>query len=107
VAIWTLPWLTGPGNVAVAVSTTGEFVGDQSELPKRLSQKSAKKLLKSNGWVETLGGNHVVKMEKPGASRPITLPHHKGQDYAVGLTNQILKQAGLKGEPSESKEENA
>jgi predicted RNA binding protein YcfA (HicA-like mRNA interferase family) len=82
-------------------------VGAQFDLPKRLSQKSARDLLRSLGWVETLGGKHVVKMEKQGAPRPITLPYHKGQDYAVGLTNGILKEAGLKGKPGDSKEENA
>jgi predicted RNA binding protein YcfA (HicA-like mRNA interferase family) len=70
-------------------------VGKDDSLPKRLSQKTAIKLLTANGWTETLGGNHNVKMEKPG-ERPVTLPHHKGADYAVGLTNAILKQAGLK-----------
>jgi len=28
-----------------------------------------KKLLEANGWVETIGGKHVVKMEKPGTDR--------------------------------------
>lgn len=66
----------------------------EQALPKLLSQKTAKTLLKSEGWVETIGGKHVVKMEKEG-HRPITLPAHKGQDYSAGLTSAILKQAGL------------
>ncbi|HEV3000598.1 MAG TPA: type II toxin-antitoxin system HicA family toxin [Solirubrobacteraceae bacterium] len=59
-----------------------------------LNQKKAIKLLKSNGWTQTVGGKHVVKMTKPGC-RPITLPMHKGCDYSPGLTSRILKQAGL------------
>lgn len=65
-----------------------------SDLPKTLSQKSAKKLLQANGWAETRGGKHVVKMEKPG-QRAITLPKHKGRDYSLGLRKAILRQAGL------------
>jgi hypothetical protein len=53
--------------------------------------------LEANGWTETIGGKHNVKMEKPG-QRPITLPHDKGGGgYARGLTAAILRQAGLKG----------
>lgn len=59
-----------------------------------LNLKSAKKLLVANGWTETRGGKHVVKMVKPG-KRPITLPLHKGQDYSKGLSAAIRKQAGL------------
>jgi hypothetical protein len=40
------------------------------------NQRSMKRLLEANGWTETLGGKHVVKMTKPG-QRPITLPHDK------------------------------
>lgn len=65
-----------------------------ADLPKLLSQKTAKKLLESHGWTEEQGGKHVVKMVKKGM-RPITLPAHKGQDYAIGLSRAILKQAGL------------
>ena len=60
-----------------------------------LNQKSAQKLLESNGWTMVRGGKHVVKMTKPG-QRPITLPHHKNRDYPAGLTSAILRQAGLK-----------
>ena len=65
--------------------------------PKRLNQKSAESLLRSVGWRRTLGGKHVVKMEKAG-HRPITLPHHRGGTYSAFLTNAILRQAGLKDE---------
>jgi predicted RNA binding protein YcfA (HicA-like mRNA interferase family) len=67
-----------------------------ADLPKTLSQKSAKALLLAHGWTEGHGGKHNVKMEKPG-HRPITLPAHKRRDYAPGLTDAILRQAGLKG----------
>jgi predicted RNA binding protein YcfA (HicA-like mRNA interferase family) len=60
------------------------------------NQRSMKQLLEANGWIETLGGKHVVKMTKQG-HRPITLPHDKGGGgYPPGLTAAILRQAGLK-----------
>lgn len=69
-------------------------MGKPQGVPKRLSQTSARKLLESEGWTRESGGKHVVKMTKPG-QRPITLPMKSGQDYGVGLTRAILKQAGL------------
>jgi predicted RNA binding protein YcfA (HicA-like mRNA interferase family) len=72
-------------------------------LPKVMNQREAKSLLEDDGWTETLGGKHSVKMEKPG-HRPITLPRHKGRKYSRDLTHRILSQAGLKG-PVESAEE--
>lgn len=65
-----------------------------SKLPKLLSQRTAIALLRDNGWTQEVGGKHQVKMTKDG-ERPITLPQHKGQEYARGLTRAILKQAGL------------
>ena len=62
------------------------------------NQQSMKRLLEANGWTETRGGKHVVKMTKPG-HRPITLPHDKGGGgYPNSLTAAILRQAGLKGD---------
>jgi len=60
-----------------------------------LDQKKAIKLLRDNGWTQSRGGKHQVKMTKPGR-RPITLPQHKGRDYPAGLARAILKQAGLR-----------
>ena len=60
-----------------------------------LNQKKAIKLLKKSGWLQVTGGKHQVKMTKPG-KRPITLPQHRGRDYAPGLANAILRQAGLR-----------
>lgn len=65
------------------------------ELPKTMTQREAQALLESNGWKRTLGGKHVVKMEKEGC-RPITLPSCNGEQYSVGLTSGIQKSAGLK-----------
>lgn len=65
------------------------------KIPKRLNQKTAERLLKQLGWTREFGGKHGVKMTRAGC-RPITLPHHRGEDYHAGLTNAILKQAGLK-----------
>jgi predicted RNA binding protein YcfA (HicA-like mRNA interferase family) len=61
---------------------------------KLLNQKSAKKLLEQNGWANTCGGKHNVKMAKEG-QRPITLPKHNGSDYSLDLTRAILRQAGI------------
>jgi predicted RNA binding protein YcfA (HicA-like mRNA interferase family) len=69
---------------------------NRRDLPRTLSQRSARRLLEENGWTEETGGKHSVKMTKPG-HRPITLPMHGGGDYSRGLTDQILRQAGLKG----------
>ena len=63
-------------------------------MARLMNQKKAIRLLEKNGWTLDRGGKHVVKMTKPG-QRPITLPHHRGQDYAPGLTRAILRQAGL------------
>lgn len=60
-----------------------------------LNQKGAVKLLQENGWNQSRGGKHQVKMIKPGC-RPITLPQHKGRDYPTGLAYAILRQAGLR-----------
>jgi predicted RNA binding protein YcfA (HicA-like mRNA interferase family) len=78
-----------PRKVARAVSKPGR-------LPRVLSQRTARQLLEDNGWAETIGGKHVVKMTKPG-HRPVTLPSHGGDDYSRDLTAAILRQAGLKG----------
>ncbi|HEY6962124.1 MAG TPA: type II toxin-antitoxin system HicA family toxin [Gaiellaceae bacterium] len=59
------------------------------------NQKSLRALLENNGWSAERGGKHALKMTKAGR-RPITLPMHKGGDYAPGLTARILKQAGLR-----------
>lgn len=59
-----------------------------------LSQKKAIKLLRENGWTQSRGGKHQVKMTKPGC-RPITLPQHRGRDYPPGLASAIRRQAGL------------
>jgi hypothetical protein len=48
-------------------------------------------------WVATVGGKHVLKMEKAG-KRPITLPANKRRDYPPGLRAAILREAGLLGE---------
>jgi predicted RNA binding protein YcfA (HicA-like mRNA interferase family) len=59
-----------------------------------LNQKRSVRLLKEHGWARTAGGKHGIKMTKQG-ERPITLPHHRGADYSKGLTQAILKQAGI------------
>jgi predicted RNA binding protein YcfA (HicA-like mRNA interferase family) len=70
---------------------------NQVTKPARHNQRSMKRLLEADGWTETAGGKHVVKMTKPG-HRPITLPHDKGGGgYPIGLTMAIMRQAGLRG----------
>lgn len=71
-------------------------MGNEPRLPRVLSQQGFIRLLKENGWEQTLGGKHSVKMEKPG-HRPITLPMHRGRDYGKDLTSRIYRQAGLAG----------
>ncbi|MGN6216854.1 MAG: type II toxin-antitoxin system HicA family toxin [Solirubrobacterales bacterium] len=60
-----------------------------------LNQKKAVKVLRKNGWTQSRGGKHQIKMIKAGC-RPITLPHHRGRDYPAGLAYAILRQAGLR-----------
>ena len=57
--------------------------------PKTLNQRTAKALLEADGWAQTTGGKHVVKMEKAGR-RPITLPSNKRRYYPKGLTAAML-----------------
>ena len=64
--------------------------------PRTLNERSMKKLLEANGWVATVGGKHVVKMEKAG-KRPITLPANKRRDFPPGLRAATLKDVGLLG----------
>lgn len=61
---------------------------------KRYTQKELVRLLTANGWTAGTGGKHQVKMMKAG-ERPITIPDYKGQTLPVGLTQAILKQAGI------------
>ena len=73
---------------------------DSPRPPKVFSQATARDFLIKLGWIEAVGGKHVVKMVKRGC-RPITLPHHKGRDYGPELRGAILRQART-GEGSES-----
>ena len=59
-----------------------------------MNQKEWIRRLEAEGWTNSKGGKHVVKMTKPG-HRPITLPRHKGATYAKGLDAAIRRQAGL------------
>lgn len=61
---------------------------------RRHTQKTLKKRLEAEGWREKTGGKHVVKMVKEG-ERPITIPMLKGETLPIGLTQAILKQAGI------------
>ena len=76
------------------VEPTIARVRHRSRIPKVGSQPIAIRVLKEDGWTQTKGGKHNVKMTKPGR-RPITLPHHGGKDYATGLWAAILREAGL------------
>lgn len=53
-----------------------------------------KKRLEADGWVNTGGGKHVIKMSKPGF-KPITLPAAHGETYSVSMSQGMLKHAGL------------
>jgi len=76
----------------------GEQVANTRATPDRRRHHECRESLEANGWTETRGGKHGVKMTKPGY-RPITLHHDKGGGgYPPGLTAAILRQAGLKGD---------
>ena len=61
---------------------------------KRYHQKGLIKLLKEHGWKQSAGGKHQVKMTREG-HRPVTIPEFKGETLPVGLSQAILKQAGI------------
>ena len=61
-------------------------------MAKLLNQRRAIRLLTNDGWTETRGGKHVVKMVTDG-QRPVTLPRSPGQSYSKGLLAAIVKQA--------------
>jgi predicted RNA binding protein YcfA (HicA-like mRNA interferase family) len=64
---------------------------------KRYTQKELIKTLKDHGWKRSTGGKHQVKMVREG-DRPVTIPEFKGETLPVGLTQAILKQAGIEDE---------
>lgn len=61
---------------------------------RRYTQKQMKKRMETEGWVNTGGGKHVIKMSKPG-HRPVTIPFCGGETLDIGLSQAILKQAGI------------
>jgi predicted RNA binding protein YcfA (HicA-like mRNA interferase family) len=61
---------------------------------KRYTQKQLTKILKEQGWEQAIGGKHQVKMTREG-QRPVTIPEFKGETLPVGLSQAILKQAGI------------
>ena len=61
---------------------------------KRYTQKALAKVLKERGWEQSVGGKHQVKMTREG-HRPVTIPEFKGETLPVGLSQAILKQAGI------------
>ena len=62
------------------------------------NQKSWIKFLVSRAWAVERGGNHQVKMVKD-SCRPITLPMHRGRDYAKGM-NAALRRQMVENDPS-------
>ena len=61
---------------------------------KRYTQKTLIKMLKEHGWEQSVGGKHQVKMTREG-QRPVTIPEFKGETLPIGLSQAILKQAGI------------
>ncbi len=61
---------------------------------KRYTQKQLIKTLKEHGWEQSIGGKRQVKMVWEG-HRPVTIPEFKGETLPVGLSQAILKQAGI------------
>jgi len=64
---------------------------------KRYTQKTLIKMLKDQEWERSVGGKHQVKMTREG-HRPVTIPEFKGETLPVGLSQAILKQAGIEDE---------
>lgn len=64
---------------------------------KRYTQKQLIKTLKDRGWEQSVGGKHQVKMVREG-HRPVTIPEFRGETLPVGLSQGILKQAGIEDE---------
>ena len=69
--------------------------------PRRAhNQRSMKRLLEANGWTETQGGKHVVKIDQAGPLGRVTAASRQGVAAAtlpIGLTIAIMRQAGLRG----------
>jgi len=52
------------------------------------------KLLKQNGWqVERISGSHHIMVK---GSKTISVPVHGKKELGKGITQAILKQAGIK-----------
>ncbi|MDQ3986891.1 MAG: type II toxin-antitoxin system HicA family toxin [Actinomycetota bacterium] len=62
--------------------------------PKRFTQRELIKKLEEGGWTRRPGGRHQVKMVKEG-ERPVTIPQYQGKALPIGLSQAILKQAGV------------
>jgi len=62
--------------------------------PKRYTAKGLANLMKGHGWTQGTGGKHQILMQKAG-ERPITIPLCGGETLSVGLSQGILKQAGI------------
>jgi hypothetical protein len=55
------------------------------------TQKQWIKRLKAEGWSKERGGNHQVKMTKPGC-RPIMLPENHRRAYSIGFEAQLKRE---------------
>jgi len=72
--------------------------------PNVLSQGTAEKFLEGMGYRRAKKSKqHAVKMVQDGKP-PITLPYHRKGDYGKGLTADILRQAGVKGDSGDERE---
>jgi hypothetical protein len=60
-------------------------------MPGTFNQKTALAFAEENGWTETQGGKHNIKMEKAGC-RPVTLPHHGGREWSKDLSARVRRQ---------------
>jgi predicted RNA binding protein YcfA (HicA-like mRNA interferase family) len=61
---------------------------------RRYTQKQLIKMLKEHGWEQATGGKRQVKMTRE-RHRPVSIPEFKGETLPVGLSQAILKQAGI------------
>lgn len=66
-------------------------------MPKRQRYTATQlvKRLEKAGFEKGRKANHGTCMTKPGQPRPIIVPKHGGETLPVGLSQAILKQAGI------------
>lgn len=85
-----------PAKVQVKAVTKGNIREAQVAKKKRYKHDQMLKVLKKNGFkVVPERATHGTKLVKEGLTRPIIVPKHHGETFPVGLSEDILKAAGI------------